>query len=76
MNKNVLLELLEQPAKINLEKTKDGCFNCNIKGKKFSILFLLALAEMNILEQIKCSNEEFEFIKIIAKVGVKKDEKN
>lgn len=58
-----LQKALNQPAKISIEKFKDGTAKTQIKGTKYAILIALAGLETNILEYLNISSESWEFIK-------------
>ena len=67
----MLNEALEQPCKITIEKGKKGDAKLGIEGSRLSLLIALAGAEQGILKQLKCNDEEFEFIKNL--VGTRED---
>ena len=58
----MLNEALDEPCKITIEKGKDGACRCGIEGRRLSLLIALAGAKKDLLKQLHCSDEEFEFI--------------
>lgn len=58
----MLNEALDEPCKITIEKGKDGACRCGIEGRRLSLLIALAGAKKDLLKQLNCSDEEFEFI--------------
>lgn len=60
---NMLEEALNQPCKISIEKGENGEAKMGVEGNRLSLIIALAGAEQGILKQLKCSDEEFEFIK-------------
>ena len=58
-----LKEALNEPCKITIEKGKKGDAKLGIEGRRLALLISLAGAEESILKQLKCSEDEFKFIK-------------
>jgi len=59
----IMGEALKQPCKITVEKNKKGEAKMGVEGQRLALLVTLAGAEKGILKQLKCNNDEFEFIK-------------
>ena len=59
----IMDEALKQPCKIKIEKDKKGKAKMGVEGQRLALLVTLAGAEQGILKQLKCDNDEFEFIK-------------
>lgn len=70
----MLNEALDQPCKITIEKSKDGEAKLGIEGSRLSLLIALAGAEQGILKQLKCNDEEFDFIKNLVGTRDNKDD--
>ena len=58
----MLKEAINEPCKITIEKGKNGEAKLGVEGCRLSLLIALAGAKQGILKQLKCSDEEFEFI--------------
>ena len=58
----MLKEAINEPCKITIEKGKKGDAKLGIEGRRLALLISLAGAKQGILKQLKCSDEEFEFI--------------
>ena len=59
----LMSEALNTPCEISIKKEDSGLANMKIEGKRLAILVTLAGAEKGILQQLKCTDDEFEFIK-------------
>ncbi len=58
----MLKEAINEPCKITIEKGKNGEAKLGVEGRRLALLISLAGAKQGILKQLKCSDEEFEFI--------------
>lgn len=64
---------LKEPCTIEMTKNKNGKATVKIMGARLPLLLLLAGCEKNILQQLNCSEDEFDFIK--RQIGTKEAKK-
>lgn len=62
-NKKMLDEAINEPCKIHLDKESNGKAQLEVGGSRLAILIGLSALEKEVLEQLHCTQDEFDILK-------------